>query len=82
MADTGSNDAYGINGAIMKRTDPLASTVNTIEVPDIDEYLEKVVNSGGRIVQEKVHIDVGSFAVVSDTEGNLLGLMQPEEATS
>ena len=46
-------------------------------VSDLDAVLAKVGPLGGKIVLEKTSIEaVGSFAVIQDTEGNILGLLQ------
>ena len=66
-----------INGGIVKR-DKYASTPQvTIDVPSVDEYIEKVKNAGGKVVKDKQEISgMGYYAYVNDTEGNLLGLWE------
>ncbi len=78
LAKTGDMDEVGINGAIMPRLDLHASIINTIGVPDIDLYLKRIVECGGKIVRNKIIIpNVGIFAYVLDTEGNRVGVIQP-----
>ncbi len=78
LAKTGEMDEVGINGAIMPRMDLHASVINTIGVPDIDLYLKRIVDCGGKIVKATDVIpNVGLFAYVFDTEGNLVGIIQP-----
>src|SRR5271157_1712305 len=72
MVKTGADTEYGVNGAIMPRIDFHATTINTISVPDRDEYVDKVVNAGGKLVRKDDIPHVGLFAYVMDTEGNLL----------
>ncbi|MDP4199418.1 MAG: VOC family protein [Bacteroidota bacterium] len=77
-ANTATNAQWpGINGGMLMRPEPGAGTVNTIDVPDIDAYLAKVVAAGGKIKMPKDLIpDVGYFAYCLDTEGNTFGVMQ------
>ena len=38
LITTGEEDQPGINGGLMKRMDPQASTYNSIDVPSVDEF--------------------------------------------
>jgi predicted enzyme related to lactoylglutathione lyase len=52
--------------------------VNYFTVEDIDKYLAKVVELGGRVLMPKQQVPtVGFIALVADVEGNNLGLLQP-----
>jgi predicted enzyme related to lactoylglutathione lyase len=43
----------------------------------VDEYIEKVKVAGGSLIKEKVTVEnMGSYAYVADTEGNLFGLWE------
>lgn len=42
LITTGSEGEPGINGAIMKRQDPQITVTNTIEIPSVDDSLNKV----------------------------------------
>jgi len=53
FAETGEDDEPGINGGIMRSNDVFSGTVNSIDVPDIDAYVEKIKQHGGEIVVEK-----------------------------
>jgi len=78
---TGPKDQPGIDGGLMKREHPGASTTNTIDVPSVDEFISKITEAGGKIVAPKQSIPgVGYFAYCQDTEGNTFGIM--EEDTS
>lgn len=80
LITTGPDDKPGINGGLMKRMDPQATTVNTIEVPSVDELTKKVVEKGGTTVAPKQAIPgVGYGAYCQDTEGNTFGLMELDE---
>ncbi|KIO24624.1 hypothetical protein M407DRAFT_244374, partial [Tulasnella calospora MUT 4182] len=52
------------------------AVLNYIKVAGVDETLKKVVEAGGKVVEEKWtegnHTDMGTF---EDTEGNLVGLL-------
>jgi len=81
LASTGGEDQPGIDGALMRRQDPSASTINTIDVPSVDEFSSKIIEAGGKLIQPKQTIPgVGYFAYCQDTEGNTFGLI--EEDTS
>lgn len=46
------------------------------EIP-VDEYVKKVEGQGGKLVLPKQQVgDMGLYARVSDTEGNVIGLWQ------
>jgi predicted enzyme related to lactoylglutathione lyase len=78
---TGSDEEPGINGGIMRRNAPGASTYNIIDVPSIDEFLARAVAAGGRVVLPKIAIPgVGYQAYCQDTEGNILGIHQDDLA--
>jgi len=79
LAKTGEDKEPGINGAIMKRMHR-GSTWNTIDVPSVDEFLQKIKKAGGKVVQKKTAIPgIGYMAYCKDTEGNLFGIMQADE---
>lgn len=79
LIETGEPDQPGIDGAITKRQHPQLTTINTISVPSIDEYMQKVVNHGGMIATPKSNIPgIGQFCYCHDSEGNTFGILQPE----
>ena len=74
---TGNEKEPGIDGGLSKRTEGLPSTVNTIDVPSLDEYIKKVKSNGGIITRPKMAVPgVGWMAYFKDTEGNVFGMMQ------
>ncbi|MCC4770474.1 VOC family protein [Methanosarcina sp. DH2] len=83
---TGKEGEPGIDGGLMKRQgkEPgeetvIKSYVCTIDVPDIDEYLNKIKQHGGKVAMEKGPIpSIGWLAYCFDTEKNLFGTMQPD----
>ena len=51
--------------------------MNFVLVKDLETVLANIENLGGTIVMPKTGIEtVGFFAVMKDTEGNILGLLQ------
>lgn len=81
LISTDDRDKTSINGAIRERMSH-ETTVNTIDVPSVDEFTQKVVGAGGRVVMPKSVIPrVGYHAYCTDTEGNLFGIMQQDSST-
>jgi predicted enzyme related to lactoylglutathione lyase len=77
MVKTGEASEPGIDGAIMERI-PAVGSVNTVGVASLEETLGKVIAAGGSQMGSTQTIPgVGIFTYVHDSEGNLLGLMQP-----
>ncbi len=77
LVSTGRTGERGIDGAIMDRT-ITKSTVNTIEVPSLDAYVERIEAAGGHACTPRTEITgVGLFCYCEDTEGNLFGLLEP-----
>ncbi len=78
LISTNEGDQTSINGAIRQRMSD-ETTVNTVDVPSIDEFTQRVVSAGGRIVVAKSVVPgVGYHAYCVDTEGNLFGIMQQD----
>lgn len=76
-AITGDEKTPGINGGIMKKRDPNQPIVNSIEVLNLDEMVEKIMNSGGKLVVPKMPIPgVGWLAYFTDPDGNIHGIFQ------
>jgi len=65
----------------MKRDEQTPTgTVNTVDVPNIDEYMEKATTAGGTIVAPKMAVPgVGWMCYIMDPEGNVFGLMESDE---
>lgn len=83
MIKTGEEGEPGIDGGMMKKCDenPMAGTVNTIAVPSVDEYIEKIAAAGGKVTAPKMAIPtVGWLAYFEDTEGNTFGIMEEDES--
>lgn len=74
----GDMNAYGASGALTKTPGPRGggnSTVVYFSCDDCAIEAEKAARAGGRIQQPKMSIgQYGYAAVVTDTEGNTIGL--------
>jgi predicted enzyme related to lactoylglutathione lyase len=81
LVDTQEGEEPGINGGIMKRPHPDLHTVNVIGVNNIDEFATGIMEAGGKIAKAKMAVTgVGWLAYCLDTEGNMFGIMQPDES--
>lgn len=81
LATTGPDTEAGINGALGQKSEGLAVPIFVIEVPDIAAAMVVVEEAGGTIVHPKSPIPgVGYSAYFTDTEGNRLGLFEPDES--
>lgn len=68
----------GIDGAIMERMKKGTTTI-VIDVPSVDEFLEKIMQAGGKALTEKTAIPgVGYSACCEDTEGNVFSIYQDD----
>jgi predicted enzyme related to lactoylglutathione lyase len=77
LVDTGPSEEPGINGGLFVRRGPMTGHVNTVGVPSVDEFVEKIKAAGGECVLEKMAIPgVGWLAYCKDTEGSIFGLHQ------
>lgn len=71
MTKTGEDNQPEINGGLMERMSGQSGIVNTIDVPSVDEFSNKIQSNGGKIVTAKEPIQgVGYLARCMDTEGN------------
>ena len=76
LITTGEEGEPGIDGAIQPRGEG-QSVINTIDVPTVDEYVQKIVDAGGTVVMPKMAVPgVGYMAYCADTEGTVIGLME------
>lgn len=62
---------------VVKKIDAGQSPLVHIEVDEIEPYLSKATELGGKVAVPKTEIpQVGWFAVLNDIDGNVLGLYQ------
>ena len=79
LVTTGHDDQPGINGGIMKRMNPQATILNTIDVPSVDDYARRIEELGGKIVVPKMAVPgVGWLIYCADTEANVFGIMEDD----
>ncbi|MBA7589400.1 hypothetical protein ES708_31485 [subsurface metagenome] len=77
--DTGEEGEPGINGALMRKLIPNASTINTIDVSSVDNYISRIIEFKGKVIMSKKTIPgIGYHAYCQDTEGNIFGIMEPD----
>lgn len=70
-------EAGAINGGILKRSEIVNTPQVTVSVPSIDDCIEKIKSAGGKVLTGKHPIEnIGFYAYVHDSEGNLLGLWE------
>jgi predicted enzyme related to lactoylglutathione lyase len=75
----------GIDGALMKlegpspaEDNPISAFACTVQVDDLATTTERISAAGGRRVTDPQDIPgVGRFAYFKDTEGNVVGALQP-----
>jgi predicted enzyme related to lactoylglutathione lyase len=78
LVTTGGHDEPAIEGAITPRANA-GGTQNTIGVRSVDEYTQRVVEGGGKVVAPKVTVPgVGYVAYCADTEGTVFGIMEDD----
>jgi predicted enzyme related to lactoylglutathione lyase len=90
LIKTGPDGTPGINGGLMRRHgpapgegQPVNAFVCTVDVIALDETLGQALAAGGTLALPKMPIPgIGWLAYIKDTEGNILGLMQPDRAAS
>ncbi len=75
LSQSGAMGAMG--GGMMKRQMPEQRITLYIEIPAVDEYMEKVKKLGGRVVEPKTAVPgMGYYAVCLDPENNGFGLWE------
>jgi predicted enzyme related to lactoylglutathione lyase len=66
-----------INGGLFKRPKEAPHPTLYMAVSSIDQTLKKITSAGGKVVTPKTPIpNMGAYARVSDTEGNVIGLFE------
>ncbi len=78
LISTGGDNQPGSGGGLRRREGGApANTVNTIDVPSVDEYSTKIGKSGGKVIAPKMAIPgVGYLVMCQDTEGTTFGIIQ------
>jgi uncharacterized protein len=74
---TGKGRGSGIGGALTIRYNELDSTINTIEVPSLEECAKQITEAGGEVLTPPSEIpDVGDLQYCHDLEGNAFAILQ------
>lgn len=73
-------DKGAINGALTQRGKNTQAPIVVIQVDSIDETVKKVESAGGIVVSKKMPIPNGSYARISDSEGNVIGLVDSSKS--
>jgi len=85
---TGDPGTPGIDGGLLPRRGTIdgqavIAYVCTVDVPSVDEAVEKIAANGGQIALPKMPVPgVGWLAYGKDTEGNIFGVMQMDPTAS
>ena len=83
LIDTGEEPAEGINGGMMPRPDANAVTTVILDVPTVDEYVDKITAGGGTLLVPKFAVPgVGYAAYFKDTEGNPFGIFEDDNTAA
>jgi len=83
LVQAGGDDEPGADGALIARGDIHRTPILIAGVKDVDETLRRVEQAGGQIVQGRMPVPgVGWSAYVRDTEGNTIGIFQPDSAAA
>ena len=85
MAQTAKTDEKGmiqddpgsINGGMVPKDDSAPATVLVLDVENVDEKVKEVEKAGGKVIMPKTKVmEMGLYAKVKDTEGNVIGLWE------
>jgi predicted enzyme related to lactoylglutathione lyase len=84
VIDTGTGQAGAAHGGLQERRElaPGQKMIGyecTIGVADVDKTLRATEANGGRIASPKFYVPtVGTIAYIFDTEGNVVGISEPD----
>ncbi len=74
---TRNKGAAAIDGGMFRREMPDQRPVNYVHVPSASEYAQKAERIGGRVILPRTQVPgVGYVAILSDPEGNNIGLFE------
>jgi len=90
LIDTSPADQPGINGGLVRRpvagpaeSQAVNAFICTVQVDSLDETLQTNADLGGVVALSKMPIPgIGWLAYIKDTDGNILGLLQSDEAAA
>jgi predicted enzyme related to lactoylglutathione lyase len=64
-----------IDGAVIERENEKGAVIY-ITVDSIDDKIKKAEAAGGKLIKEKASFEHGSYARISDSEGNIVGMFE------
>lgn len=88
LITTGPDSEPGINGAILRRNQPIngdavIAYVCTVDVASVDDAAAKITKHGGTIVVPKMAVPhVGWLEYAKDSEGNIFGILQSDPSAA
>jgi uncharacterized protein len=90
LIETGPADQPGINGGLVRRpvagpaeSQAVNAFICTVQVDSLDDTLATNAGLGGVVALPKMPVPgIGWLAYVKDPDGNILGLLQPDEAAA
>ena len=75
--DKNGGDRQHLSGGVMERQMPQQSITNYIGVKSVGDYSKKVESLGGKVKVPKTEVlNLGWFAICTDTENNTFGLWE------
>jgi predicted enzyme related to lactoylglutathione lyase len=88
LIKTGEPGQPGIDGGMIRRMgppptkgQPVNAYVCTVDVANLDASVAKATSSGGTIAVPRMGVPgIGWLAYVTDTEGNIVGMMENDPA--
>ena len=75
------NAGEGINGGIGGCPDGSRQVTWYVQVDDIDGYLKKAEQMGGKTVMPRTEMDMVTLAMLADPEGNVVGLVEGTQSS-
>ncbi len=86
LIDTGAKDQPGIDGGLVRRrgdrppaAQAVGSFVCTVQVDSLDASLARSTELGAGVALPRMAVPgVGWLAYITDPDGNLLGMMEPD----
>jgi len=81
LINTGEDREPGINGGLTSpREGQNPGTLNTVAVESLGETIKKIEQRGGKICVPRMAIPkIGWLAYAEDPQGNVFGILEPDE---
>ena len=70
------NGGEGINGGVGQTPDGSSHLTFYVQVPDINAHLDKAEGMGGKTIMPRTEMEMVTFALLADPEGNVVGLVE------